>query len=73
MGDIRIFWLGADLIVNRTIVRDVLYVLEASDCLLLVGKLEDRGTKVEVKLAKRSILLRRNGNAIMRGYRKNKI
>ena len=72
-GDVRIFWLGADLVVNSTIVRDVLYVPDASDCLLSVGKLEDRGTEAEVKSAKRSILLRRNGNTIMRGYRKNRM
>lgn len=44
IGDVRIFWLGTDLVVNSTIVRDVLYVPEASDCLLSVGKLEDRGS-----------------------------
>jgi hypothetical protein len=42
VGDVRIFWLGTDLVVNSTIVRDVLYVTEASDCLLSIGKLEDR-------------------------------
>ena len=73
IGDVRIFWLGTDLVVNSTIVRDVLYVPEASDCLLSIGKLEDRGTELETKSAKKSILLRRNGNPIMRGYRKNRM
>jgi hypothetical protein len=73
VGDVRIFWLGTDLVVNSTIVRDVLYVPEASDCLLSIGKLEDRGSEVETKSAKRSILLRRNGNIIMRGYRKDRM
>jgi hypothetical protein len=73
VGDVRIFWLGTDLVVNSTIVRDVLYVPEASDCLLSIGKLEDRGTELETKSAEKSILLRRNGKAIMRGYRKNRM
>ena len=58
---------------NSTIVRDVLYVLEALDYLLLVGKLEDRGSKVETKSVKRSILLRRSRNVIIRGYRKDRM
>ena len=58
---------------NSTIVRDVLYVPEASDCLLSVGKLEDRGSEVETSSAKRSVLLRRNGNIVMRGYRKDRM
>ena len=58
---------------NSTIVRDVLYGPEASDCLLSTGNLEDRGTELETKSAKKSILLRRNGKAIMRGYRKNRM
>ena len=73
MGDVRIFWLGTDLVVNSTIVRDVLYIPEASDCLLSVGKLEDRGSEVETKSGKRSILLRRNGNIVLRGYRKDRM
>ena len=73
VGDVRIFWLGTDLVVNSTIVRDVLYVPEASDCLLSVGKLEDRGSEVETSSAKRSVLLRRNGNIVMRGYRKDRM
>lgn len=52
VGDVRIFWLGTDLVVNSTIVRDVLYVSDASDCLLSIGKLEDRGTELETKSAK---------------------
>jgi hypothetical protein len=73
IGDVRICWLGTDHVVNSTIVRDVLYVPEASDCLLSVGKLEDRGSELEIKSAKRSILLRRNGNIVIRGYRKNRM
>jgi hypothetical protein len=73
VGDVQILWLGTDLVVNSTIVRDVLYVPEASDCLLSIGKLEDRGSEVETKSARRSILLRRNGNIIMRGYRKDRM
>ena len=73
MGDVRIFWLGIDLVINSTIVRDVLYVPEASDCLVSVGKMEDRGSEVEINSAKRSILLRRSGNVVMRGYRKDRM
>jgi hypothetical protein len=73
VGDVQIRWLGTNLVVNSTIVRDVLYVLEASDCLLLVGKLKDRGSKVKTSSAKRSILLKRNGNIIIRGNRKDRM